>query len=137
MTTEAWSAVRQLILLRTKRKAAEAALNSFMISTADCNRGQHEQESAPLSTLVLNCFVDVIGQQVQSAVIPHPKHLFRRAGKSSAHAALAQEFFPSTMSIALQQFYNMLLYMQVRTAAVLSRDQNSVLCSTWLPFDAL
>jgi hypothetical protein len=63
--------------------------------------------------------------------------LFRRAGKSNAHAALAQEFFPSMMSIALQQFYNMLLYMQVRTAAVLSRDQNSVLCSTWLPFDAL
>jgi hypothetical protein len=64
LTTEGWSAVRQLILLRTKRKAAEAALSSFMLTTADCIRGQDQRESAPLSTLVLNCFVDIIGQQV-------------------------------------------------------------------------
>jgi hypothetical protein len=76
MTTEGWSSVRQLILLRTKRKAAEAALNSFMLTTADCSRGQPQQQSAPLSTLVLNCFVDVIGQQVQPAVNPRPKIRF-------------------------------------------------------------
>jgi hypothetical protein len=137
MTTEGWSSVRQLILLRTKRKAAEAALNSFMLTTADCSQGQPQQQSAPLSTLVLNCFVGVIGQQVQPAVNPRPKHPFRRAVKSNAHSALAQEFFPSMMSIALQQFYSMLLYMQVSMATVLAPHQNSALCSTWLPFNAL
>jgi hypothetical protein len=50
--------------------------------------------------------------------------------KSNAHSAMAQEFFPSMMSIALQQFYSMLLYMQVSMAAVLALDQNSALCST-------
>jgi hypothetical protein len=66
MSAEGWSGVRQLILLRTKRKAAEAALSSFMIATAENeNDAAHaRREPAPASTLVLNCFVDIISQQV-------------------------------------------------------------------------
>ncbi len=71
MSPEAWSGVRQLILLRTKRKAAEAALNSFMLAGGGGESEQIKQEPAPVSTLVLNCFVDVIGQQVY---LPPPPH---------------------------------------------------------------
>ena len=67
MSSERWSGVRQLILLRTKRKAAEAALSSFMLGGADGERERKHEEAAPVSTLVLNCFIDVIGQQVRFA----------------------------------------------------------------------
>ncbi len=64
MSAERWSGVRQLILLRTKRKAAEAALSSFMVMGAENDQEHSRQEPAPVSTLVLNCFIDIIGEQV-------------------------------------------------------------------------
>jgi hypothetical protein len=72
LSSEAWSGVRQLILLRTKRKAAEAALNSFMLAGGGGESEQIRQEPAPVSTLVRNRFVDVIGQQVRRRPGPCP-----------------------------------------------------------------
>ena len=64
MSAEAWCGVRQLLLLRTKRKAAEAALSTFMLAGDDKEVAQNGLAPTPVSTLVLNCFIDVIGQQV-------------------------------------------------------------------------
>ena len=68
MSAEAWCGVRQLLLLRTKRKAAEAALSTFMLAGDDKEVAQNRLAPTPVSTLVLNCFIDVIGQQVFSHV---------------------------------------------------------------------
>jgi hypothetical protein len=106
MSCDSWSGVRQLILLRTKRKAAEAALSSFMLSGGDQERQHNYQEPAPLSTLVLNCFIDVIGQQVQRTCLNVQLLLSK--------FLRMQEFYPSMMSIALAEFHGMLLSMQVR-----------------------
>jgi hypothetical protein len=111
MSSQRWSGVRQLILLRTKRKAAEAALSSFMLASADGERARQQEEPTPVSTLVLNCFVDVIGQQVCCAC----------AERVDGHVTGAilnlffrmQHFHPSIMSIALAEFHRMLLLMQV------------------------
>jgi lipoate synthase len=109
LSSEAWSGVRQLILLRTKRKAAEAALNSFMLAGGGGESEQIRQEPAPVSTLVLNCFVDVIGQQVRrlgpSLHVISQKQFFR-----------LQEFYPNTMSVALEEFYHVLASMQVNSS---------------------
>ena len=38
-----------------------------MLGGADGERERKHEEAAPVSTLVLNCFIDVIGQQVRFA----------------------------------------------------------------------
>ncbi len=110
MSAEGWSGVRQLILLRTKRKAAEAALSSFMIAAAENENDAARREPAPASTLVLNCFVDIISQQVCRA---------ERIAIAQLHSqGSVQDFHPSIMSIALAEFYHMLLLMQVSFASL-------------------